>query len=101
MASDEIRARTQRVWDQFYGLRAIWDRSRCVTSLRGRLAFLLVSKLYRQMYANTGISTDSARRSSSVRWARWISRPCRRLFAGTPMPDLQTPQREPSAPSPA
>jgi radical SAM superfamily enzyme YgiQ (UPF0313 family) len=101
MASDEIRARTQRVWDQFYGLRAIWDRSRCVTSLRGRLAFLLVSKLYRQMYANTGISTDSARRSSSVRWARWISRPCRRLFAGTPMPDLQTPRREPSAPSPA
>ena len=96
MASDEIRARTQRVWDQFYSLGTIWERSRCVTSVRGRLAFVLISKLYRQMYANTGISTDSARRSSSVRWARWISRPCRRLFAGTPMPHLQVPHTDAS-----
>lgn len=92
MSPDEVSARTQRVWDRFYALGAIWQRSRCVSSLKGRLAFLLVSKLYRQMYANTGLSTDSARRSSSVRWARWISRPCQRLFAGTPMPDLQVPQ---------
>jgi radical SAM superfamily enzyme YgiQ (UPF0313 family) len=91
MEADEIRARTQRVWDAFYGVGQIWERSRCVGSVRGRLAFLLISKLYRQMYANTGISSDSARRSSSVRWARWLSRPCRRLFAGTPMPDLQMP----------
>jgi hypothetical protein len=32
----------------------------CV-SLKARIAFLLISKLYRQMYANTGIATDSAR----------------------------------------
>ena len=63
-----------------------------VRRVRARPArVLLISKLYRQMYANTGIATDSARRSSSVRWARWLSRPCRRLFAGTPMPDLQMP----------
>ena len=50
------------VWDSFYSLREIWNqRSRCVPTLRGRLAFLFISKLYRQMYANTGISTDSAR----------------------------------------
>jgi hypothetical protein len=73
----------------------VWERSRCVSSIRARLAFVLVSKLYRQMYANTGISTDSARRSSSMRWARWLSRPCRRLFAGTPMPDLQVPEPRP------
>jgi radical SAM superfamily enzyme YgiQ (UPF0313 family) len=91
MTPDEVRARTQHVWDQFYALRAIWERSRCVGSLKGRLGFLLISKLYRQMYANTGISTDSARRTSSIRWARLISRPCQRLFAGTPMPDLQVP----------
>jgi radical SAM superfamily enzyme YgiQ (UPF0313 family) len=91
MTSDEIRARTQGVWDRFYSIRQIWTRSRCVSSLKGRLAFLLISKLYRQMYANTGISTDSARRSTSVRWARWLSRPCQRLFAGKPMPDLQVP----------
>jgi len=91
MTPDEIRSNTQRVWDRFYSLPQIWARSRCVSSLRGRLAFVLISKLYRQMYANTGISTDSARRSTSVRWARWLSRPCQRLFAGSPMPDLQVP----------
>ena len=61
MAADEIRARTQNVWDDFYSLPRIWERSKCVTSLKGRMAFVLVSKLYRQMYANTGIATDSAR----------------------------------------
>ena len=60
-------------------------------SLKSRLAFLLISKLYRQMYANTGIATDSARITRSARWARWIAKPCQRLFAGAPMPDLQVP----------
>ncbi len=91
MAPEEISSRTQGVWDKFYSFGSIWARSRCVTSLKGRLAFVLISKLYRQMYANTGISTDSARRSRSVRWARWISKPCQRLFAGKPMPDLVMP----------
>ena len=58
---DEVRARTQQVWDRFYSLPVVWKRSRCVTSIKGRLAFVLISKLYRQMYANTGIATDSAR----------------------------------------
>ena len=66
MTPDEIRARTQGVWDRFYSLRAIWERSRCVTlAASARLAFVLISKLYRQMYANTGIATDSARVQSS------------------------------------
>jgi hypothetical protein len=46
---------------------------------------------YRQMYANTGIAIDSARVTRSVRWARPMARPCRRLFAGNPMPELQAP----------
>jgi len=91
MTPDEIRERTQGVWDQFYGMRQIWERSRCVSSIKGRLAFVFASKLYRQMYANTGISTDSARRARSVRWARWMSKPTQRLFAGKPMPELQMP----------
>jgi radical SAM superfamily enzyme YgiQ (UPF0313 family) len=89
MSPDEIRARTQAVWDQFYSLRRIWARSRCTSSLRARLAFVLISKLYRQMYANTGIATDSARVSRANRWARLIARPCRRLFTAPPLPDLQ------------
>ena len=53
---------------------------------------MLVSKLYRQMYANTGIATDSARVSRSATWARWLAKPLQRLFTGAPMPDLQVPE---------
>jgi hypothetical protein len=88
MSADEIRARTQAVWDEFYSLRRIWTRSRCTPTLRARLAFVLISKLYRQMYANTGIATDSARVSRANRWARLIARPCRRLFVARPLPAL-------------
>jgi radical SAM superfamily enzyme YgiQ (UPF0313 family) len=91
MSADEIRQRTQGVWDKFYSLPNIWERSKCVKSLKARLAFVLISKLYRQMYANTGIATDSARVNRSAQWARLIAKPCRRLFVGKPMPDLQVP----------
>jgi hypothetical protein len=91
MTADEIRQRTQEVWNRFYRFSAIWKRSRVVRSLRARLAFLLISKLYRQMYANTGIATDSARVNRSASWARWIARPCRRLFQAPPMPELDVP----------
>ena len=53
--------------------------------------FVLISKLYRQMYANTGISTDSARVARSARRARWLARLARRLFKADPMPDLAEP----------
>jgi radical SAM superfamily enzyme YgiQ (UPF0313 family) len=92
MSADEIRRRTQAVWDRFYSLPSIWKRSRgAVTSIKARLAFLLISKIYRQMYANTGIATDSARVHRSAQWARLMAIPCRRLFAGRPMPELQVP----------
>ena len=41
---------------------------------------MLISKLYRQMYANTGIATDSARHTRAKRMARLIAWPCRRFF---------------------
>jgi hypothetical protein len=100
MSGDEIRARTQAVWDRFYSLRSIWSRSRgAVSSFKSRVAFVLISKIYRQMYANTGIATDSARVARSARWARLMAIPCRRLFAGQPMPTLRisTPQNERSS----
>jgi hypothetical protein len=43
------------------------------------------------MYANTGIATDSARRQTSTRWARWLAKPCRKLFEAKPLPDLAMP----------
>ncbi len=91
MSPDEIRARTQEVWDGFYSWRNVWERSSCTPTLKARLAFVLISKLYRQMYANTGIATDSARVNRANRWARVIARPCRRLFTARPMPELQVP----------
>jgi radical SAM superfamily enzyme YgiQ (UPF0313 family) len=91
MTPEQIRVRTQGVWDQFYGLREIWGRSRCVKTLKARLAFLFISKLYRQMYANTGIATDSARKKSANHWARWLAKPCQRLFQAKPMPELEVP----------
>lgn len=91
MSSGEISQRTQRVWDRFYDWPSIWQRSACAPTLRARVAFMFLSKLYRQMYAGTGISTDSARRKKSKKWARWTAKQCRRLFAANPMPELQSP----------
>ncbi len=91
MSSDEIRVRTQKVWDRFYNWRSIWERSACTPNLRSRVAFMFLSKLYRQMYAGSGISTDSARRKKSKSWARWTARQCKRLFQAAPMPDLKAP----------
>jgi radical SAM superfamily enzyme YgiQ (UPF0313 family) len=91
MSQEEVRQRTQAVWDRFYSLPVVWKRSRCVPQFKGRLAFVLISKLYRQMYANTGIASDSARQGRAQKWARIISKPTAKFFAGRPMPDLQVP----------
>jgi radical SAM superfamily enzyme YgiQ (UPF0313 family) len=91
LSPEQIRQGTQSTWDTFYSIPAIWERASIIKSLRGRLAFVMISKLYRQMYANTGIATDSARVTRSAQWARWLARPCRKLFVTTPMPDLQIP----------
>ena len=99
MSLEEIRTRTQGAWDRFYSWRNVWARSRVVNSVKARLAFVLVSKLYRQMYANTGIATDSARVARSNRWARWLGFAVRRLFLTTPMPDLQMLEPQPATTS--
>jgi radical SAM superfamily enzyme YgiQ (UPF0313 family) len=97
MTADEIRRNTQATWDRFYQWPLIWERSACIRSIKGRLAFVLLSRLYRQMYANTGIATDSARVARSAKWARLIARHTRRLFVTRPMPDLQVPAARPPA----
>jgi hypothetical protein len=74
---------------------SIWHRSRFLKTAKGRLTFVLISKIYRQMYADTGIAADSARTSWSTRWARWLAKPCRMLFAGKPMPELSMPIANP------
>jgi len=66
MSPDEIRGRTQNVWGQLLRAGRDLERASCVKALKSRLAFVLISKLYRQMYANTGIATDSARRENAI-----------------------------------
>ena len=51
----------------------------------------MMSKLYRQMYANTGIATDSARVTRSANGRAGSRARARRLFVTSPMPDLQVP----------
>ena len=61
-------------------------------SLKARLAFVLISKLYRQMYANTGIATDSARSNKAHRMTRLMARPLvRDGSTGQPMPEPEMP----------
>jgi radical SAM superfamily enzyme YgiQ (UPF0313 family) len=91
LSLEEIRVRTQGAWDRFYSWGHLWERSRVVESVRSRVAFVLVSKMYRQMYANTGIATDSARVARSARWARYLGMAARRLFVAPPMPNLAMP----------
>ena len=92
MTSEEIRVRTQDAWDRFYSWKQVWSRSSAVNTIKARVAFVLISKLYRQMYANTGIATDSARVQRSTRWANLLGRGCRRLFLAPPMPELAMPE---------
>jgi radical SAM superfamily enzyme YgiQ (UPF0313 family) len=97
MALEEIRVGTQGAWDSFYSWPRVWARaSKSVESTKGRVMFVLISKLYRQMYANTGIATDSARVQRSARTARLLGLAAKRLFRGNPMPDLQMPSVGPA-----
>ncbi len=99
MSTEEISSRTQGVWDRFYTIKEIWRRSACTPTLRSRMGFIVLSKLYRQMYAGTGISTDSARRKKANTWARLIAKYARHLFQSKPMPELELPVWDPALPS--
>ena len=102
MSSEEIRRRTQAVWDQLLQLAQHLERGRASSKHQGRAsAFVLISKLYRQMYANTGIATDSARVQRSAKRARLIGRAVRRFFISRPMPDLAVPEMKDDRARPA
>ena len=101
MTPDQIRSRTQKVWDSFYDNASIWKRADCVKSMKAKLAFFLISKLYRQMYANTGIATDSARRKNANSSAKWLAMPLVKLFRAKPMPELENPLEAQSSRAPA
>ena len=90
-ASDDVVGRDPRAARRRRGTRSTACRAsgsarRACKSLKARLAFVLLSKLYRQMYANTGIATDSARVARSANRARLLASLARRLFMGSRCP---------------
>lgn len=92
MTVEQIRQQTHASWKRFYSFRLIWGRARgCTKRVRARVAFILISKLYLEMYGNTGIATDSARIGRAAGWARWLAKKCLPLFRTAPMPELQMP----------
>ena len=91
MSAQGIREGTTKAWDHFYSFQEIWQRAAWLSTIRERVLFVFMSKLFRQMYASTGAATDSARMSRATQWARWLAKPTRYLFAGRPMPELQVP----------
>lgn len=95
MSSEQLRFETQQVWDNFYRISEVWKRSRCAPNWKARLAFVFISRLYRNMYATTGIATDSARRERANNWARRVAKVTRRLFEAPLMPELRIPHRAP------
>ncbi len=95
MTPHEIRTKTQEVWKKFYSLPNVWKRSRATNKLRDRMAYVLISLLFPQMYANTGLATDSARSRARL-WAKLIAKPCRHVFIAKPMPELEVPPVKPS-----
>ena len=99
MSSQEISNRTQAVWDRYYRFSSIWKRSSIAPTLYSRVAFCFLSKLYRKMYAGTGISTDSARRKKANSGARWLSSFTRKFFISKPMPELAMPVWEAGSPA--
>ena len=98
MTRDEISDGMRSAWDTFYSFRNLWQRSRRASKIGERLAFILLSKIYRQMYARTGLATDSARSQRAAFWVRMLARPCHRLFKAAPsnLGDVQNARRIPT-----
>jgi len=67
MSSEEIRERTQKVWDRFYTWGAIWERSACTPTLRARLGFIF-SQSFTARCMQALASPPTAPAQKSKRW---------------------------------
>jgi hypothetical protein len=95
MSTDEIRERTQKVWDRFYNWSAIWQRSACTPNYTGANLLSCFSRSSTGRCMRERESRPIARASKkSKSWARWTARQCKKLFHANPMPELQSPMWE-------
>ena len=86
------RELARHAWAEFYSFGRIWRRSVVARTLKARLMFILISKLFVNMYFNGGVATDSARFVRSAWVARQYATIAKRLFMGAPMPGLEAPR---------
>ena len=101
MSGEQIRQGTQKVWNNFYSLKAAWKRSDMLKSFWNRVAFLVCSKAMLQAFGNTGLATDSARASRATRLGGFAFSLLQKMFSAPPMPDLRIPVTPPAAEKPA
>ena len=101
MSGEEIRQGTQQVWNSFYSLKASWQRSNMLKAIRNRLIFVVASKVMLQAFGNTGLSTDSARSSRATKLGGIGFSLLQKMFAASPMPELQVPETPPVSNAPA
>ena len=101
MSGEEIRQGTQQVWNSFYSLKASWQRSNMLKAIRNRLIFVVASKVMLQAFGNTGLSTDSARSSRATKLGGIGFSLLQKMFAASPMPELQVPETPPASDAPA
>jgi hypothetical protein len=101
MSGEQIREGTQNVWNNFYSLKASWQRSGMLKALRNRVAFVVASKVMLQAFGNTGLSTDSARASRATKLGGVGFSLLQKIFAARPMPDLLVPVAPQATENPA
>jgi hypothetical protein len=90
--SDFVPAR----WDLVPRNRCMWASVQTVRGCPKHCSFCSVwrtdGQRPRQHATDSEIATDSAWVARSTRWARWLAQPCRYLFSGRPLPELQVPK---------
>jgi hypothetical protein len=82
MTADELRSRTQEVWDQFYAVRLVWQRSRFLKTLRARLAFVLLSCCSTHWAESSGLARTGGRGRTRVTWPTGRARRLRTAARG-------------------
>ena len=92
MSGEQIRQGTQKVWSNFYSVKASWRRSNILKAFKNRIAFVVASKVMLQAFGNTGLSTDSARASRATKMGGIGFSLLQKMFAAPPMPELQVPE---------
>jgi len=88
MTPEQMLDHLEKTWGRFYSLPAIWDRAHAAKRMRSRLAFVLASKLLRQMYVRPNLAQNRSGQRQAKRLARYLARPCQRLFRAREMPEL-------------